>query len=56
MMNRRDSVVTPERFASGRTFEQYLAFIGTPDNLSREGSSSPRRDQTAAMRAYNQAR
>jgi hypothetical protein len=55
MMNRRDSVVTPERFASGRTFEQYLAFIGTADNLAREGSSSPRRDQTAAMRAWYEA-
>ena len=56
MMERQDSVVTPERFASGRTFEQYLAFIGTPDNLAREGSASgPRRDQTAAMRAWYEA-
>src|SRR5580765_6012032 len=56
MMERKDSVVTPERFASGRTFEQYLAFIGTPDNLAREGSASgPRRDQTAAMRAWYEA-
>ena len=55
-MERKDSVVTPERFASGRTFEQYLAFIGTPDNLAREGSASgPRRDQTAAMRAWYEA-
>ena len=51
-MERENSVVTPQRFASGRTFEQYLAFIGTPDNLAREGSPSGlRRDQTAAMRA-----
>ena len=56
MTERRDSVVTPERFASGLTFEQYLAFIGTPDNLAREGSASgPRRDQTAAMRAWYEA-
>ena len=50
------TVVTPERFASGRTFEQYLAFIGTPDNLAREGSPSGlRRDQTATMRAWYEA-
>ena len=56
MTERRDSVVTPERFASGMTFEQYLAFIGTPDNLAREGSPSGlRRDQTAAMRAWYEA-
>ena len=29
-------VVTPERFASGMTFDQYMAFIGTPENLARE--------------------
>jgi len=29
-------VVTPERFASGMTFDRYLAFIGTPENLARE--------------------
>src|SRR5688500_16305211 len=55
MMRRKDTVVTPERFASGRTFEGYLAFIGTPENLAREGSSAPRRDQSAAMRAWYEA-
>src|SRR5687767_10918540 len=44
--------MTPERFASGRTFEEYLAFIATPENLAREGSSAPRRDQSGAMRAW----
>lgn len=29
-------VVTPERFASGMTFDQYMRFIGTPGNLARE--------------------
>jgi len=48
--------VTPERFATGRTFEQYLDYIGTPENLAREGSGgAPRRDQTAAMRAWYEA-
>ena len=31
------SVVTPERFASGMTFEEYLVYIGSPENLAREG-------------------
>ena len=46
--------VTPERFAKGMTFEQYVRFIGTPENLAREGSSlagsAPRRDWSAFMR------
>ena len=29
--------MTPERFAQGMTFEEYLAFTGSPDNLAREG-------------------
>ena len=29
-------VVTPERFASGMTFDPYMRFIGTPGNLARE--------------------
>jgi len=30
------ALVTPERFAQGMTFPQYLDFIGTPENLARE--------------------
>jgi len=30
------SVVTPERFARGRTFEQYVAYTGSAENLARE--------------------
>jgi Thioredoxin len=30
------SAVTPERFARGMTFEQYVAYTGTPENLARE--------------------
>ena len=30
------SALTPERFARGMTFEQYLAYVGTPENLARE--------------------
>ncbi len=29
--------MTPERFAKGLSFDDYLAFIGTPENLAREG-------------------
>jgi len=30
------TMVTEERFARGMTFDQYLAFIGSPENLARE--------------------
>jgi hypothetical protein len=29
--------VTPERFARGMTFDEYVAFTGSPENLGREG-------------------
>jgi len=29
-------VITPERFAQGMTFEEYVAYTGSPDNLARE--------------------
>jgi len=29
-MERGKSVVTPERFASGMTFDQYVAYVATP--------------------------
>ncbi|HWC30434.1 MAG TPA: thioredoxin family protein [Dehalococcoidia bacterium] len=53
------SVVTPERYASGMTFDEYVAYIGTPENLAREGSTLqadpslgrlPRRDYSAYFR------
>ena len=51
-MERRTNVVTPERFASGMTFDQYLAYVGTAENLEREGSGGrPRADMTANLRA-----
>jgi Thioredoxin len=56
MMEGKNRAVTPERFASGMTFAQYLGFIATPGNLAREGSASgPRRDQSGAMRAWYEA-
>ncbi len=36
-MDPMKSVITPERFAKGMTFDEYVKFIGSPENLSREG-------------------
>ncbi len=57
-MERRQSVVTPQRFASGMTFDQYVAYVGSPENLKREGSGgAARRDWSAHLRAtYGAAR
>ncbi len=55
-MERTQGVITPERFASGMTFAQYLDFIATPENLKREGSGGePRRDMSAQIRAWYEA-
>jgi len=52
-MRAGSTVVTPARFASGRTFEQYLAYIRTPENLAREGSGgAKRRDWSDHMRQW----
>jgi hypothetical protein len=32
-----DRVVTPQRFGQGMTFDEYVTFIGSPENLAREG-------------------
>jgi len=51
-MERKTSVVTSERFASGMTFDQYVTYVGTPENLKREGSGGrPRSDMSANLRA-----
>jgi thioredoxin family protein len=31
--------ITPERFAQGMTFDEYVAHIGTPENLARESTT-----------------
>ena len=44
-------MVSPERFAKGMTFDQYVAFVGAPDNLKREGSfNRPRKDYSGFLR------
>jgi hypothetical protein len=30
------TLVTPERFAQGRTFDEYVKYVGSPENLARE--------------------
>ncbi len=42
------SVVTAERYASGMTFDEYVGYIGTPENLAREATGgATRRDYSA---------
>lgn len=55
-VDRSRSVVTPERFARGMTFDEYVRYAGTPENLAREGSGGvARRDWSAFMRASFEA-
>ena len=63
-----DSTVTPQRFAQGMTFDEYLKYIGSPENLAREAfggaylpdagsTSGPRKDNSAIFRdRYARAR
>jgi len=54
------SVVTPQRFAKGMTFDQYVRYAGSPENLAREAFGSyvpdggslgaPRKDNSAILR------
>jgi hypothetical protein len=61
------SAVTPERYAKGMTFDEYVAYAGSPANLAREafggyyadGGSfgAPRKDQSPVLRErYARAR
>lgn len=51
------SSITAERFAQGMTFDEYVAFIGTPENLKRGASQGPRQDFSAYFReAFERAR
>ena len=52
------TAITPERYASGMTFDEYVAFIASPENLRRESSVRPRvADNSALFRqAFEQTR
>jgi thioredoxin family protein len=54
----KQSVVTAGRYASGMTFDQYVSYVGTPENLAREASmGGQRRDWSGYLRtAYERAR
>ncbi|HEY7647823.1 MAG TPA: thioredoxin family protein [Methylomirabilota bacterium] len=50
-------MVTAPRFAQGMTFDQYVRFTASPENLAREGSRGPRRDWSGYLRsAYDATR
>lgn len=50
-------MVSAARFAQGMTFAEYVDYVGTPDNLEREGSLAPRRDWSDYLRrAYESIR
>ena len=53
-MERTTTAVTPERYASGMTFEQYLQYVASPENLGREGGANGerRRDWSGWMRSW----
>jgi hypothetical protein len=57
-MDRPDRSLTPERYARGMTFDQYLAWIATDENLRRESSGGGRRrDWSGFLRqAHERAR
>lgn len=46
--------VTADRFAQGMTFEEYLRYLGSPENLAREPST--RTDQSGFLRSAFEAR
>jgi thioredoxin family protein len=61
------SVVTPERFAKGMSFDEYVRYAGSAENLAREAfggylpdsgsSGAPRKDNSAVFRErYGRAR
>ena len=44
-------MVSKDRFAQGMTFDEYVKFVGTPENLAREGSvGMPRKDYGEFLR------
>ena len=50
-MPTKESVVTPQRYAQGLTWDEYLAFIASPANLDRGmPNGGPRTDNSARFR------
>jgi hypothetical protein len=54
-MDRATSVVTAERFATGLTFDGYVRYAGSPENLEREAGwwlGPVRQDLSGRLRAW----
>jgi Thioredoxin len=54
-MDHRKSAVTAERFAQGMTFDEYVKYAGTPENLAREAGwwlGPQRRDFSGLLREW----
>ena len=50
-------MVSAARYAKGMTFPQYVQYAGSPENLEREGSQTPRRNWSDYLRqAYEAAK
>ena len=49
------SVVTPARYSTGMTFDDYVAYIGSAANLRRESFSGSRVDYSAFLREQYEA-
>jgi hypothetical protein len=47
--------VTPERFAQGVSFDEYVALVSTPENLARPWRGAMRADRGPAFRAWYEA-
>ncbi len=48
--------MTPERFAQGMTFDQYVTYVSTPENLAREAGwwlGPERRDFSGLLREWH---
>ena len=51
------NTITAELFAQGMTFDEYAAFIGSPENLRRESGPTPRQSVVGFFeKAFEQAR
>ena len=47
-------MVSAARFAAGMTFPQYVQYVGSAENLKRQGSATPRKDFSDVLRkAYD---
>jgi hypothetical protein len=54
-MDRATGMVTAERFASGLTFDEYVRYAGSPENLQREAGwwlGPVRQDLSGQLRAH----